>query len=243
MKSLLGRVAFRSSETPSVGSYDDVASEYYDERLHPTCADFRDASRIFLRAFFQKEKPEGRIADLGCGLSLLREVVLGSLVLVDSSAQMLGRNVSAVEKRLADVEASSFGDAEFDWIFAILADPYNSSLAWLNIARALKSGGRCLFIVPSHRWVSQFRSIASGEQIGYARFDRSDNSSVLLPSKVYSQVEQVSLIHSVSMRTIDCGHVFVRELTNIRSRKISEFLASDDPLLDVYYAERCRELR
>jgi SAM-dependent methyltransferase len=217
-----------------------VASEYYDERLHPTCADFRDASRIFLKAFFQREKPEGQIADLGCGLSLLSEVVLDNLILVDSSAQMLDRNGSAAEKRLVDVEANSFGDAEFDWIFAILADPYNLGSAWSNIARALKSGGRCLFIVPSHWWVSQFRSSATGEQTGYARFDRSDNSSVLLPSKVYSQVEQVSLIRSVGMHTIDCGHVFVRELTNVRSRKIFEFLANDDPLLDVYYAERGR---
>ena len=240
MKSLLGRAAFRSTETPRVGSYEDVASEYYDERLHPTCADFRDASKRFLLDFVQRERPEGRIADVGCGLSLLSEVLPSKPVLVDSSVQMLNRNGSAAEKRLVDVELSSFGDAEFDWIFAILADPYNSRPAWLNIARALKVGGRCLLIVPSHRWASQFRNGVADERIGYARFDRGDSSAVLLPSKVYSQVEQVSLLHSVGMRVIDCGHVYVREIPNVRSRKISEFLDRDDPLLDCYYAERDR---
>jgi SAM-dependent methyltransferase len=238
MKLHHGPVASKFSETLKPGTYDDVASEYYDEQLHPTCADFRDASTAFLRDFFRSETPKGRIAEIGCGISLLSELAPDDLVLVDSSAKMLSKNQNVAEKRLLNVETSSFGEREFDWVFAILADPYNSKAAWQNIARALKHGARALFVVPSHYWASHFRSAAGGERDGFARFDRADTSSVFLASAIYPREEQVSLIRSAGLAVLECEHVPVRAINRIRSRKISEFLSDDDPILDGYYVHK-----
>lgn len=238
MKLLHGRAVSKSSETLEPASYDDVASEYYDERLHPTCADFREASEAFLQSFFRREKPKGRIAEIGCGVSLLSKFTPESLVLVDSSAQMLSKNKDTAEKRLVNVETDSFGDREFDWVFAILGDPYNSKPTWLNIARALKAKARGLFVVPSYYWASHFRRVAGGEYDGYARFDRADKSSVLLASAIYPQEGQVSLIHSVGLHVLECEHVPVRVINKIRSPKISGYLSADDPVLDCYGVQK-----
>jgi hypothetical protein len=238
VKSLRGPAAFKSSETLKMGSYDDVASEYYDAELHPTCADFRAASRVFLQTFFSKEKPQGRIADVGCGLSLLNGFVHENLVLVDSSIRMLRRNVGPAEKRLVNVEEKGFGSSEFDWVFAILADPFNSIPAWKNIREALRERGRGVFIVPSYCWVSKFRSRVPEERPRLARFVRADKSSVFLPSIVYSRAEQSALIESGGMLLTDFEQVFVRELSQISSFKISEFLLENDAILDVYCVEK-----
>ena len=236
MNSLPGRVAFKSSETLEVGSYEDVALEYYDARLHPTCADFRAASRLFLEKLFREQNPGGRIADIGCGRSLLSEFVSDHLVLVDGSPRMLAQNLGVAEKRLANLEKSSFAQSEFDWIFAILADPFNSKAAWANISSALKRGGRCVFIVPSYQWVSKFRSSVEDERTGFARFLRENDAPIFLPSMVYPPQQQAALIESVGMRVTSFQQVFARELQQISSPKISGVLASDDALLDVYCA-------
>src|SRR6266851_1243674 len=112
MKSLLGRDAFKSSGILEIGSYEDVASEYYDVRLHPTCADFRIASRSFLLKLFREQNPRGRIADVGCGHSLLSEFVTNDLVLVDASPKMLAQNSGVAEKRLVDLEKHKFAQSE-----------------------------------------------------------------------------------------------------------------------------------
>ena len=236
MKSLLGRAAFKSSGTLEIGSYEDVALEYYDARLHPTCADFRAASSSFLQKLFREQNPKGRIADIGCGRSLLSEFVTDHLVLVDASPRMLAQNLGPAEKRLVDLEKHNFAQSEFDWIFAVLADPFNSEAAWANISSALSEGGRCVFIVPSYQWVSKFRSSIEEEKEGFARFVRADSSSIFLPSTVYPPRQQIALIEAVDMKLTSFQQVFARELRRINSPKISEFLAPDDALLDIYCA-------
>src|SRR4051794_22777325 len=138
--------------------------EYYDETLHPTCADFRLASTLYLRRLFASETVEGRIADIGCGKSILLEMPLPTssnrdLVLVDESNDMLlqnDRRRGNFEIRKLDLRTSVFGTVEFDWVFAIMADPYNTLSAWSNIGRALKPLGQCIFVVPSFTWSNKF---------------------------------------------------------------------------------------
>jgi len=121
--------------------------------LHPTCADFQDASLVFLKNLFSEVRPSGKIADVGCGRSLLAKFVdPRALVLIDESGDMLQKNNRVSEWREVDVASEKFGLSEFDWIFSILGDPYNVQSAWLNIAVALKRGGNCIFIVPSYEW-------------------------------------------------------------------------------------------
>lgn len=238
MKWLHGPDVFKSSETRSVSSYDEVALEYYDATLHPTCADFRVASRIFLQRFFATENPRGRIADIGCGLSLLREFTKDDLVLVDQSAKMLLQNKGSIESRLLNIEISGFGVSEFDWVFAILADPFNSVAAWKNICLSLRNKGVCVFVVPSYCWASKFRKNTSDERDGLAHFVKGDGSSVFLPSLINSEADQTALITSVGLRVANFSQMFVRDLPKVGSYKISQFLSENDALLDIYRVEK-----
>src|SRR5579872_2909267 len=91
MKSANG-LAYKSLEPSDSHTYDSVAGEYYDERLHPTCADFRAAASLYLKKFFETRRPAGRLADVGCGSSLIAEFQTRDLVLIDKSWEMLNRN-------------------------------------------------------------------------------------------------------------------------------------------------------
>jgi SAM-dependent methyltransferase len=233
---LVNSLAYVSSE--AADSYEAVATEYYDEQLHPTCADFRSASFIYLKRLFDRCKPEGRIADVGCGRSLVAEFCHKNLVLIDESAMMLGQNQFAFEQRLLNVEQEPIGAFEFDWIFAVLGDPYNSPSAWKNIARALKPGGRCVFIVPSIAWASKFRSAVVDEKPGLARFVTSNGKVVFLRSLIFEPSQQIKMISDVELSVTSTEHVILGELPFVRSPKIHKMLAANQNLLDVYIARR-----
>ena len=234
----LGQEESKSSRIPSDGSYDAVALEYYDQKLHPTCADFRDATRVALTRLFNEENPKGRIGDVGCGLSLVKEFVGSNLVLIDASQKMLEKNTEVAERRMFDVEQAPFANSEFDWLFALLADPFNTRSAWENIGRSLKVGGKCYFVVPSYSWVKKFRDNSEAEREGYARFETADKSEVFLPSFVYSPVEQVSLIASVGLHVLKFEQIARSDLVEVRSSKIQDYLSADDAVLDTFLVRR-----
>ncbi|OJY00776.1 MAG: hypothetical protein BGP04_25085 [Rhizobiales bacterium 62-17] len=215
-----------------------VGAEYYDDQLHPTCADFRAASQVFLKKIFELNAPKGRIADIGCGRSLVREFAGDSLVLIDESASMLNLNIGHNEKRRINVINAPFGNTEFDWIFAVLGDPYNDIKAWRHIAGALKPSGRCVFIVPSYLWAVKFRKSTDEEVVGKARFDLSSGESLFLPSTILPFDQQTAMISSVGMLMECFDHVYVSDLPQIRSKKISEVLKDDDEVLDIYIAQK-----
>lgn len=236
MKSLSG-LAYKSSERPDAATYDLVAAEYYDEQLHPTCADFRAGCRAYLESFFEKHKPVGRMADIGCGKSLVADFRKQDLVLVDESPEMLGHNPASLEMRCIDVERVPIGTSEFDWIFAILGDPYNSPAAWKNIQTALKPAGQCIFIVPSDHWAKVFRENCSEERADLARFLTS-RGEIFLRSLIVEPACQEQMILDTGMSLVATDHVLVADLPYIRSPKISEFLLKDQSLLDIYQAKK-----
>lgn len=236
MKSPRG-IAFKSSEV-SEGSYSQVALEYYDELLHPTCADFRDACRIYLDKFFAVNKPSGRIADIGCGQSLVAEFQTDGLCLIDESMEMISQNVPGIEQRILNIESESFGDNEFDFIFAILGDPYNSKNSWLNITEALKFGGQCIFIVPSFDWAKKFRLGDKNEKPNFARFITSNGEAIFLHSSIVPPDVQRQIIEEVGLSLVAVDHVLVGDLAYVRSPKILKFLTTDQELLDIYIAKK-----
>jgi hypothetical protein len=235
--SLLGLDASRSSAAIEVESYNKVAAEYYDERLHPTCADFRAASRVLLTRLFETAHPNGRIADIGCGCSVVAEFTTDHLVLIDHSPEMLAHNIRKCETRVVDVEAEPFGWSEFDWVFAILADPFNSPATWRHIARSMKAQATCVFVVPSCVWSNKFRFGHPAERPGYARFVIGSGESIYLRSSIFRAAEQRALIERAGLSVIGVDQVLVRELPVVRSSKISDYLEVSDPVLDVYFAK------
>jgi SAM-dependent methyltransferase len=232
------RLAYESSEIADAVAYESIANEYYDEKLHPTCADFRQASSIYLTRFFGENNPRGRLADIGCGRSLIADFREQGLVLIDASSEMLLQNPSSREKRLADVERDPIGYSEFDWIFAILGDPYNTRATWANIGRALKAGGRCLFIVPSYEWATRFRTRSSEEKPNLACFINARGESIFLPSLIFEQKDQEKMISDAGLTPVETEHVLVGDLAHVKSPKIFKVLSRDQYLLDTYHVKK-----
>jgi hypothetical protein len=152
----------------------------------------------------------------------VREFASDNLVLIDESASMLNLNIGHNEKRRINVINAPFGNAEFDWIFAVLGDPYNEIGAWRHIAEALKPDGTCIFIVPSHLWASKFRK-SSDEVTGKARFDLCSGESILLPSTILTCDQQLAMISEVGLAMKRIDHVFVKDLVRVRSKKYRRF--------------------
>lgn len=244
MQSHRGQGVSEYLKTHDEPSYSLVASEYYDPNLHPTCADFREASKKFVEDLLVSDKVQGRIADIGCGWSLLATLLRPAspdieLVLIDDSDEMLARNIcTPVETRRANVQMAPFGDAEFDWIFAILGDPYNTLRTWKNIRKALRRGGRCIFIVPSFAWAQAFRTRSDRERRGFARFVMSTGREVYLPSLILPPSEQKSLIEEAGLHVDSMSHVPASCILKIRSPKIAKILSPDEPILDVYMTKK-----
>ena len=239
MKPHLGQAEYKSSKTHSKApAYSRVASEYYDEKLHPTCADFRNASSVFLEKLFREEHPSGKIADIGCGQSLLARFIDRDLVLIDESREMLEKNSPVFERREIDVASKKFGIAEFDWIFAVLGDPFNTQSTWLNIAMALKRGGDCIFIVPSFEWAQKFRASVNDEKPNMARFDLADGTTEYLPSFILAPGSQRNFITGADLNMVSVNHVMVRDLPSLRSSKTARYLLSNSPILDIYRAHK-----
>lgn len=178
------------------------------------------------------------MADIGCGRSLVREFATDNLALIDESESMLDLNFGHNDKRRINVVNSPFGSAEFDWVFAVLGDPYNEIGAWRHIAKALKPSGACVFIVPSYVWASKFRKSSNKEVVGKARFDLSTGESILLPSTVLSSDKQQTMISNVGLAMKRLDHVYVRDLPRVRSKKISQILNEDDEILDAYVIKK-----
>jgi SAM-dependent methyltransferase len=248
VKSQLGRDASKYTEILDRPSYSVVAAEYYDEQLHPTCADFRLASRIYLERLFAKEKVAGRVADIGCGRSLLSEMIRSDveLILVDESDKMLAHNdrhQNVYETRKLDLQTTPFGRSEFAWVFAILADPYNTAQTWKNIYQALQDDGQCIFITPSLAWAQKFRTSDIGERPGFARFIMADGAEIFLPSLIFTAAEQERMLKDAGLHEVETDHVLVESLPYVKSRKISEFLSKKDAIIDVYRAKRSTPLK
>ncbi len=168
----------RQSESTAdvqLGSYADLASEYYDARRHPTCANFREASAVFLAEELAAFNPRGGlVAEIGAGRSLVAEIMAGAalarsrLVLIDASHEMLAHSVKWLSAgalgTVADARQLPIGRHSVELGVVPLGDAFNNCAFWSEVARVLRPGGLCLFTVPAFAWAQEFRlkSLALG---------------------------------------------------------------------------------
>lgn len=184
-------------------SYDDVAAEYYDRTRHPTCDNFRDASRILAISFLELhgKDAQAEFCDIGAGRSLLAELIpqtgrLDHLCLIDKSGFMLEYSTDwkwrGARVIVGDATKSiPLNSASIDVALASLGDPYNISGFWRELHRILRPGGYALFTTPSFEWASAFRGQAAA---AIAEFELADGRALSLPSYVYEPSVQVGLI-------------------------------------------------
>lgn len=190
----------------SVACYEDIAAEYYDPRLHPTCRDLRELSDQFFRSHLLAGLPDdGDLVEIGPGSSTLAPVAaamgaLSRVILVDSSRRMLSYSdqwiAAGARSVVASAGATGLRSGSVSLIVSSLGDPYNVPEFWREVARLLKPNGRCLFTTPSFKWSSHFRS---GSDQEVAEFLRSDGARLFMPSYVNDEKQQVLMIEAAGL--------------------------------------------
>ncbi|MFL5266595.1 MAG: class I SAM-dependent methyltransferase [Stellaceae bacterium] len=189
-------------------SYDDIASEYYDHRRHPTCRNFTEASQGFVGRLLPHQL-SGICVDIGAGRSILckllssRDLKLHNCILLDSSRPMLAYSAEYVSRGarliVADATAIPLRHGSCTLIVASLGDPYNTIAFWGEVARCLAPAGTCIFTTPSYEWTKDFRQLSPKERDRFAYFELRDGRSLYLPSWVYSVEDQIKLIESTGL--------------------------------------------
>jgi 2-polyprenyl-3-methyl-5-hydroxy-6-metoxy-1,4-benzoquinol methylase len=230
----------------SAQSYDRIATEYYDPVRHPTCADFRDATRLLLDRFLAQHAPRQRALELGAGKSLVaecyaaHELPLTTLTITDASAAMLAYSEIWRERgaklAVSTVEALSELEGQFDFVFACLGDPYNTPRLWHRIRQRLAPLGTYFYTTPSFDWATRFRRHHQGGQNSLAEF-LVDGERVYVPSLVLSLEAQRVMIEASGLTVEHVADIARRDLPKgVRSPKLAlAEIAADLPIVTAYW--------
>jgi len=193
--------------------YDALAPEYYDAVRHPTCANFRYASKELIKSWFEKLADYRPICEVGAGRSVAAELLLegggstSELYLTDSAQSMLdhslGWKIPSGHISVAEASRLPFETSSFSLCISSLGDPYNTKEMWVELARVLRDYGYAIFTTPSYEWASAYRQLTgSGDSV--AEFYLSDGRTVFAPSLIYDQACQEKLIAlDPSMEVVD----------------------------------------
>ena len=218
------------------GDYDDIADEYYDPQLHPTCANFGELSeRLIKNVLSAFDLTSQRILEVGCGRSIVGPVLKERsldhqrLTLLDLSPKMLSfseewkRNGASLV--VDNAVESGLSPSDYNLIIASLGDPYNSSKFWIEVYRLLAPGGTCIFTTPSREWAERFR--VSGDLLE-AEFLRADGSFIKVPSRIPAISEQFQWIEEAGLRIGPVDDLPARAI----SGRLSPKLLVDNSSLD-----------
>jgi SAM-dependent methyltransferase len=209
-----------------LATYAAVASEYYDAARHPTCANFREASSLYIRPrLFRVFEPASLVCEVGTGKSLVAELYEGSdlhprqLILTDIAADMLehSRHWAKADVTLcvSDARTLPFGDNQFELLVSSLGDPYNDRTFWSETARVLKRGGHCFFTTPAYDWATTFRSHGDVGDFTVAEFETRSGRSVRVPSLILHPHKQIEMIEQSGLCVIECVSVPIEHLKGL----------------------------
>ena len=201
-RSLSSQPSARGSELV-ISSYDALATEYYNVERHPTCANFREGSRLLLTDWLGPTDADLAFCEIGAGKSLLAEIAgrtrsrLDKVFLVDSSQSMLAysNEFATIGAQLifADASRIPLPSSSIDVVVSSLGDPYNISSVWSEVRRLLRPRGRVFFTTPSYDWAAGFRTRQTAD-IHLAEFELSDGELVYVPSYVLPTSQQVEMM-------------------------------------------------
>lgn len=212
-------------------AYSAVAAEYYDAQRHPTCANFRQATKIALKKLLPTSTIDWsklQVLEVGAGDSLVAEIAqergltLSCLTISDASSMMLAYSLKWEKKGakllIADARCLRLQEDSLDLLIASLGDPYNNSEFWQEVHRVLKPGGEVIFTTPGYKWASLFRS--SLNSLNTAEFTIAGGALVQLPSLVYESSQQTHLIESACLKLVENFSVGLSQLKHPVSPKL-----------------------
>lgn len=172
-------------------SYEQVAAEYYDPALHPTCHNLRVGSEVGLQEVFESLEPCAvPYLELGAGASLAGHAVFSSAVVVcvDLNSAMLAHSTAGY-LAVADAFQLPTRSAVFEGVFGSLIDPFNVPELYAEIRRVLRPGGWFVFSVPDVTWV-RHNQAAEALPPHSAGITLLTGETVIVPSYVWSYAEQ-----------------------------------------------------
>lgn len=201
--------SYSSHENTWPSAYDDIAGEYYDRILHPTCHNFNCLSRLYIQRQLLEPLCDGPVVEVGAGESSVaailhaRGYVLDILEITDASPAMLeySRQWQAFGATLRVVDARSldYRDASVPVIVAGLGDAYNAPTFWAEVARVLAPGGRLIFTLPSFEWAARYRQGQGATPIDCAEFKLRDGRTVRVASVVLPLDAQVEMMEGAGL--------------------------------------------
>ena len=197
--------------------YEEVAPEYYDERLHPTSADLRDLSRCIVARWVDRLVGSQLCLEVGAGKSLAAEFVdeLGArpVVLLDRSPAMLAHNESPSSGGavIADARHTPLRGSCVGLILGVLADPFNSVDLWREMGRLLHPDGWAVYTTPAWEWASRSRP-AEGAPLTTSRFLTGAGKNLDLPSFIFPPGDQEAMFLEAGMEVVDEQHVTAQDL-------------------------------
>lgn len=172
-------------------SYEQVAAEYYDPALHPTCHNLRVGSEIGLQTVFESMEPcSAPYLELGAGASLAEHAAFNKamVVCVDLNPAMLAHS-TAGKLVVADAFRLPTRSAAFEGVFGSLIDPFNVPELYAEVLRVLRPGGCFVFSVPDVTWV-RHNQAADELPPHSAGITLRTGETVIVPSYVWSYGEQ-----------------------------------------------------
>ena len=211
-------------------NYGVVAREYYDSDRHPTCANFRDASKALIRHFIGSVDVRGDSwVEVGSGNSVLAEIFvetgrsLTTLLLTDSSPEMLqySNQWQALGAKLVVAPANDLPveSASVDACVSSLGDPYNNSDCWAEVYRCLRPGGHVFFTTPAFEWASSYRS-RHRYPLRESEFLLASGVEVTLPSVVLPEERQLALFDANGLSVVSVARFDASQLTGRVSPKL-----------------------
>lgn len=233
----------------SVAAYSILASEYYDRELHPTCANFRSANRIFIVELMKRGDLHFVTSlELGAGDSVLAEVVaeyepelISNIEITDASAQMLSHSAkwtrAGARARIVDASSLPYLDQQFDLVVGLAGDPYNTPRLWSEVHRVLRARGRFVFTQPSYAWAARFRQV-SGSEAHTSEFVLRDGNYLQVPSNVLPKNDVRSSAGTVGLQEIYSRTVLTTEISGPISKKLTANDASIDGVIDGFVFEK-----
>ena len=221
-------------------SYDQLADEYYDPDLHPTCANFRSASKTIIASWLTAIESL-TLCETGAGRSMVTE--LGgeglarpsSTVLIDESIRMLRHSSSGGLQIAADAGAIPLGGRTVDAVVASLGDAYNRPNFWREVARICAPGAVVIYTTPSYEWATAFRDPEHAE---HAEFVTRSGEHLWVPSFIPAASDQVAIAASVGLRLDVKRDVYANDLVGRLSPKLIASAQRNDPIVTGFRFER-----
>jgi SAM-dependent methyltransferase len=228
-------------------SFDGLASEYYNPLLHPTCENFRAASRLLIQEWLSG-RSLGPAVEVGCGASLLAEILterrqsLAPITLTDISPLMLAYS-DRYEKAGAQIVVAASDDLPLpsgsqQSLVSCLGDPYNDLEFWNEAARVLKVGGQVFFTTPSFEWSKGFRALLPPTLQSKAEFVTAEGHRIWIPSRIIPEEAQKLLVERAGFKLLELRRVCLKSIPQPISSKLAFLGDSDVPIVTGFFAER-----